>query len=242
MRYWGLQGCPVMFSASKVGQGHSVSVQVWLTRADQLGGGGLLSQLTTLFGVVWRQFDLITPKVIDLILCQLPSSSVHKFSLDSSDSNSMFLYFLSFPGVIFVRPCQFLKFHYFLMKLQLYIPLLSTSWEVASLPGIAPAKQALLESCLSPLFLNIQLATLSSVRVSLTSPGPTTIGWKLRIFWYFQHFYDFPPRWISGERSSRNFKYNLVAADRNEIFCFKNRNILIFLTTSWCSWPGSSFW
>ena len=147
----------------------------------------------------------------------------------------MFLYFLSFPGVIFVRPCQFLKFHYFLMKLQLYIPLLSTSWEVASLPGIAPAKQALLESGLSPLFLNIQLATLSSVRVSLTSPGPTTIGWKLRIFWYFQHFYDFPPRWISGERSSRNFKYNLVAADRNEIFCFKNRNILIFLTTSWCS-------
>ena len=121
------------------------------------------------------------------------------------------------------------------MKLQLYIPLLSTSWEVASLPGIAPAKQALLESGLSPLFLNIQLATLSSVRVSLTSPGPTTIGWKLRIFWYFQHFYDFPPRWISGERSSRNFKYNLVAADRNEIFCFKNRNILIFLTTSWCS-------
>ena len=104
-------------------------------------------------------FDLITPKVIDLILCQLPSSSVHKFSLDSSDSNSMFLYFLSFPGVIFVRPCQFLKFHYFLMKLQLYIPLLSTSWEVASLPGIAPAKQALLESGLSPLFLNIQLAT-----------------------------------------------------------------------------------
>ena len=37
------------------------------------------------------------------------------------------------------------------------------------------------------------------------------------------------------ERSSRNLKYNLVAADRNESFCFKNRNILIFLTTSWCS-------
>ena len=168
-------------------------------------------------------FDLITPKVIDLILCQLPSSSVHKFSLDSSDSNSMFLYFLSFPGVIFVRPCQFLKFHYFLMKLQLYIPLLSTSWEVASLPGIAPAKQALLESGLSPLFLIIQLATwLRLVRLLLDEN-----------FEYFDIF-NISMTFLH-ERSSRNFKYNLVAADRNEIFCFKNRNILIFLTTSWCS-------
>ena len=144
----------------------------------------------------------------------------------------MFLYFLSFPGVIFVRPCQFLKFHYFLMKLQLYIPLLSTSWEVASLPGIAPAKQALLESGLSPLFLNIQLATLSSVRVSLTSPGPTTIGWKLRIFWYFQHFYDFPPRWISGERRGVHAILNIIWWLQIEMK-FSVSKIEIF----WYFWP-----